>query len=142
MPRQIHRSLAQRVAETSRRRVLYVDDNDDICFIVSTLLGASDYEVLTANNMADGLRLAESQSFDAFILDNKFPDGTGIELCKRLRLIAPAVPILFLSGAAHESDKRQGLEAGAQAYLIKPDGIFNLAAVANNILKQTLTAIR
>jgi DNA-binding response OmpR family regulator len=126
----------QRHGQTSCRRVLFVDDNDDICFIVSQLLSASNYEVTTANSMADGLELALSQHFDAFILDNLFPDGTGLELCRQLRRLAPSIPILFLSAAVHESDRQAGFEAGAQAYLTKPDGIFNLADAAARILNR------
>lgn len=103
-----------------RCRVLCVDDNDDTCFMLRTLLGTSGYEVETAASVGDALRLARTESFDLFVIDNRYPDGTGVELCRRLRETRPGTGIIFYSGAAYGSDQQEGLDAGADAYVVKP----------------------
>lgn len=112
--------------QPTKQRILCVEDNEDTCLMLSFLLGQAGYEVRQADSFAEGLRLTKSERFDLYILDNRFADGTGLELCGRIRELHPATPIIFLSGLAHESDRQRGLKAGAQAYLIKPDGISKL----------------
>ena len=55
------------------------------------------------------------------MLESRLPDVDGFEFCRRLRAIDPHTPILFFSGAAFEADKKKGIEAGANAYVVKPD---------------------
>lgn len=106
---------------SNRRRVLYVDDNVDACFMLSTLLGFSGIDVLCAYTIKDAFRLAENEHFDVYLLDNRFPDGSGLELCRQLRELSPQTPIVFYSGDAYETDRQKALAAGAQAYVVKPE---------------------
>jgi DNA-binding response OmpR family regulator len=55
------------------------------------------------------------------MLDAWLPEIDGFELCRRMRALDPHIPILFFSGAAYEADKRKGIEAGADDYVIKPN---------------------
>src|SRR6476659_2154780 len=55
------------------------------------------------------------------MLDGRLPEMDGFELCRRLRAADSQIPILFFSGAAYEADKRKGIEAGANDYVIKPN---------------------
>lgn len=103
-----------------RCRVLCVDDNDDTCFMLRTLLGSSGYEVETAAGVKEAINLTRAESFDLFVIDNRYPDGTGAELCRRLRETRPGTGIIIYSGAAYADDRRQGLDAGADAYVVKP----------------------
>ena len=102
------------------RRILCVDDHADTCFMLQTLFGRAGREVASAPNVAEALRLTESQSFDLFVLDVRFPDGSGIDLCKRLRELHPHAPVVFYSGRAYEADRNAALEACAEAYVAKP----------------------
>lgn len=77
-------------------------------------------EVVTATSAAEALSLIHNQRFDLYILDHRFPRLSGVDLCKRIRASNPHVPIIFYSGAAYEVDRRDGLDAGAQAYVVKP----------------------
>ncbi len=70
--------------------------------------------------IARAWQLAQSEHFDLYLLDARFPDGNGFDLCRRLREFAPHTPILFYSGNAYEADKKNGLAAGANDYLTKP----------------------
>ena len=63
----------------------------------------------------------QTERFDLYVLDASLPDLDGFELCRRMRAFNPDTPILFFSGAAFEADKERGIEAGANAYVIKPD---------------------
>ena len=114
--------------------ILCVDDNDDNCFMLSTLLGRACYEVRTASGHAEGLRLAESRGFDLYILDNRFADGTGLDLCHRIREFDSSTPILFFSGLAHETDRQRGLDAGAQGYLVKPNDLRKLVETVTRLI--------
>lgn len=104
-----------------RPRVLYADDNKDSCLMLSTMLGFSSIETTSANTIDEALRLAQAEQFDLYLLDTRFPEGSGLELCQRLRKFNSSIPIVFYSGDARETDKAKGLAAGADAYLVKPD---------------------
>lgn len=104
-----------------RLRVLYVEDNEDSGFMLSTLLGFSEIDISLVRSVKEAFLLAQNTYFDLFLLDSRFPDGSGLQLCQELRELKPQVPIVFYSGEAYESDKKKGLIAGANAYLTKPN---------------------
>ncbi len=105
----------------TRPRVLYTDDNEDSCLMLSTMLGFSSIETTSANTIDEALRLAHAEQFDLYLLDSRFPEGSGLELCRKLREFNSSIPIVFYSGDAGETDKEKGFTAGADAYLVKPD---------------------
>lgn len=125
-----------------KKRVLCAEPSEDICSLITTMLGQSGYEVLSAKTVHDCLELARAERFDLYMLDDDYIDGTGIELCRQLRVLTPETPILFFSTAAFERDRLRGLEAGASAYLTKPDDIFEIVQTVNAILlpRQTRAA--
>ncbi|HEY6659803.1 MAG TPA: response regulator [Pyrinomonadaceae bacterium] len=100
--------------------ILYVEDDPDTRELISILLKMENYQVVLAENYDEALLLARVMRFDLYIMDNWMPGGSGIELCKRLREFDATTPILFYSGAAYDSDKREAFASGAQAYLTKP----------------------
>ena len=110
-------------AEQARSRILFVDDHEDTRDLMRLVLTQEQYEVVTANSMRDAVALAEKENFDLFMFDSWLPDGTGIELCKRIREMNQLTPILFYSGLAHEQNKQEALRSGAQEYLVKPVSI-------------------
>jgi DNA-binding response OmpR family regulator len=107
--------------QKTKPRILFVDDHDDTRFMVTVLLARSDYEVMTADCVASGLKLAQQEAFDLYLLDNRFPDGTGQDLCEKIRIFDQTTPIIFYSGEAYNGDKRRALSYGAQGYVEKPD---------------------
>lgn len=102
-------------------RILYVDDHEDTSFMLTHLLGQSDYEVVTAPSIKRALELIREEKFDLYVLDKRLPDGSGLDLCRRLNELTPAVPAIFYSGDAYELHRKEGLEAGADAYVTKPN---------------------
>jgi CheY-like chemotaxis protein len=89
--------------------------------MLTALLRQADYEAVSARTQAEALRLARSQSFDLFVMDQRFPDGTGVDLARKIRAFQPETPIVFFSGVARDPDREEALRSGAQAYLAKPD---------------------
>jgi CheY-like chemotaxis protein len=104
----------------SRPRILSVDDHEDTLLLLETMLAARGYEVRGASSVTEGLRLAKDEEFDLFLLDFKFGDGTGKELCERIRGFDAETPILFFS-ASHPALQREALACGAQGFVTKPD---------------------
>jgi CheY-like chemotaxis protein len=104
-----------------RYRVLYADDNEDACFMLSTLLGFSGIDVLFVHTTKEAFQKAQNEHFDVYLLDSRFPDGSGLELCRQLREFDPQTPIVFYSSDAYETDRQKALAAGAQVYLVKPE---------------------
>jgi DNA-binding response OmpR family regulator len=102
-------------------RVLHVDDDEDTRDMLSTLLRFWRIEAKAVATAAQALSLIQAERFDLYLLDSRLPDLDGFELCRRMRDFDPDTPILFFSGAAYETDKKKGIEAGANAYVIKPD---------------------
>jgi len=109
-----------------RARVLCVDDDEESRDLLSTLMRFSGIEVKAVATAAQALSLIQAECFDLYLLDACLPDLDGFELCRRLRDCVPDAPILFFSGAAEEVDTERGIDAGANAYVIKPDvdGLF------------------
>jgi DNA-binding response OmpR family regulator len=103
-----------------RRRVLFIEDHEDTRELVGFVLEASGYSVTSVTTVAGALELAQAEEFDLYLLDNWLPDGTGFELCQRVREFDQVTPVLFYSGAVFDSDKLAAIQAGAQGYLAKP----------------------
>jgi DNA-binding response OmpR family regulator len=86
-----------------------------------TLLKHAFIEAKAVGTAAQALSLIQAEHFDLYMLDGWLPEIDGFELCRRLRAFDPHIPILFFSGAAYEADKKRGIEAGADDYVIKPN---------------------
>ncbi len=115
----------------NRISVLYADSNEDSCLMLKTLLEFSGIDVLSLETACEAFQAAQDNHFDLYLQETSFPDGSGLELCRRLRDLNPQTPIVFYSSAAYESDRQKGIAAGADAYLTKPDS----TAVANTIFR-------
>ena len=117
------------------RRILYVEDHEDTCELITLVLRQKDFEVITARTIEKGVRLAREQSFDLYLLDSWLADGSGLDLCKRIREFDRLTPILFYSAAAFEVDKDTALNCGAQGYLIKPSHTWELCDLVSSLIE-------
>jgi DNA-binding response OmpR family regulator len=109
-------------------RVLVVEDEASLREGLTDLLTGDGHRV---DAVADGLTALEQgavDSFDLVLLDLMLPDIDGVEVCRRLRELKPALPILMLTARGSEADKVAGLEAGADDYVTKPFGARELLA--------------
>ena len=119
----------------STPRVLYIEDHEDTRELVTLVLEQKCFEVVTGSTIKSGVTLARSQEFDLYLLDSWLPDGSGLELCRRIREFDKATPIIFYSAAAYESDRIEAIRSGAQAYLIKPSHPSELCSLVTSLIK-------
>ena len=103
-----------------KKHILYVEDHEDTRDLVSFVLHQRNYEVTTSATIESGVRLAGENKYDLYLLDSWLPDGSGLELCRKIREFDGTTPILFYSDAAYEIDRELALLNGAQGYLTKP----------------------
>ena len=102
-------------------RVLIIDDHEDTSEMLRLLLGEEDYEVKVALTVEEALSLAASGEFDLYVLDKHLPDGSGLELCKKLTQVTPGVPCILYTGDAYDVHRLEAMAAGADAFVAKPD---------------------
>jgi CheY-like chemotaxis protein len=121
-----------RTAECGKQRILVVDDHDDTLRSMRLLLTRLGYEVLAAENMTEALRIAEEQHFDILLSDIGLPDGSGLELLKRIRTTRD-VPALALSGFGMDEDIERSRDAGFSDHLTKPVSIDRLQAAISEL---------
>lgn len=104
----------------SKIRLLYAEDDPDTRDMICFALEREGFEVVCPGNPGEFVKMAEGARWDAFMMDTWMPEISGVDLCKKIREFDPHTPIIFYSGAAHERDRKQALECGAQAYIVKP----------------------
>ena len=108
--------------------VLVVDDDPELCELVETALERDGHAVSAAGSLAQS-RVALGKGIpDVVVLDLGLPDGSGIELCEELRARGIEVPVLILTASGEVSARVQGLDAGADDYLVKPFAVAELRA--------------
>ena len=112
--------------DKTRIRILYVENDEDSCVMMRALLEPEGCEVVTVQTVADGLRLARVGGFALYMLENWFPEGTGTDLCQEIRTFDSRTPILFYSSLGYEADIKRAMNAGAQGYRVKPNGLGDL----------------
>ena len=118
----------------SRGRILCVEDNVDTNEMLAIWLGKSGYEFVPALSYADGSAKALIDNFDAYLIDNRLPDGRGIDLCREIRVSDPVTPIIFYSADAQRWIIKEAYEAGANEYLVKPVDMEDLEQVISALL--------
>ena len=113
-------------------RILFVDDHEDTRFLVITWLGTLGYEVTATHSVVEGLKLAESESFDLYLLDSRLADGDGKDLCEKIREIDELTPIVFYAGDIRERVMADS-DCEPQGFVMKPE-IENLPQIIGNAL--------
>jgi DNA-binding response OmpR family regulator len=115
-------------------RDLYVEEHVESCELLVLWLSGSGYEVVPANSIADGLSLARNEIFDVYLLSSWFADGTGPDLCRAIRLFDSSTPVIFYSALTRDRDLEAAMNAGAQAYLIKPDDLDKIEPTIRHLI--------
>jgi CheY-like chemotaxis protein len=117
-------------------RILVVDDHCDTLRSLKLLLTRLGYQVLSAENMMDALRIAEQEQFDLLLSDIGLPDGSGHELVKRIRE-KRSVMAIAVSGFGMEEDVRRSRDAGFFDHLTKPVSLDRLQQVIEQVQAQS-----
>jgi OmpR-family two-component system manganese-sensing response regulator len=117
-------------------KILLVDDEVELTDPLSRLLTREGYSVDATYDGTSGSTLAQSGSYDLLILDWMLPGKTGLEICQELRCQGKTTPVLFLTAKDTLDDRVQGLDAGADDYLVKPFELRELLARVRALLRR------
>jgi two-component system, OmpR family, response regulator ResD len=117
------------------QKILIIEDEDGIIHLLNLYLKNAGYEVMAAKDGADGLALHARLHPDLVILDIMLPALDGFEVCRRMRAWSKT-PILMLTARGDEDDRIQGLDAGADDYLVKPFSPRELVSRVRAILRR------
>ncbi|MDE5870057.1 MAG: response regulator, partial [Muribaculaceae bacterium] len=114
-------NLGEVSVDESKPLLLAIDDNKDILALIRELM-SEEYNVLTANNGASGLKLAAKYTPDLILCDVMMPGMDGMECCRRLKeeLSTSHIPVLLLTACALDEQRAKGYESGADGYMSKP----------------------
>jgi two-component system OmpR family response regulator len=116
--------------------LLLVDDDSEICELLSDLLRKYGYQVLTAPDGIRMFQLLDKHKVDLIILDVMLPGEDGLTLCRRLRSQS-IIPIIMLTANGEETDRIIGLEMGADDYMAKPFNPRELVARIKAVLRRS-----
>lgn len=124
------------------KRILVVEDNPSVNRLVCYILEREGYQVLSASNGMEGLRIAREEKPDLLVLDVMLPGLDGFELCHRLRADPQTgwLPILMFSAKSQDADMSTGLRLGADDYLTKPADPLEIVKRVANLLAKRCTA--
>jgi two-component system response regulator MprA len=117
-------------------RILVVDDDLAVCRSIDRALRLEGYEVLTVATGGEALEAVANSSPDALVLDLQLPDIDGLQVCQRIRDSGDDTPILMLTARHGIDDRVQGLDAGADDYLVKPFALEELLARLRALLRR------
>ncbi|HRX79155.1 MAG: response regulator transcription factor [Planctomycetaceae bacterium] len=121
-------------------RVLIVEDNAPLLDSLSRGLREEGHDVLAAQTTQDAFRLASREPLDAIVLDLMLPDGSGLELLRRLRADGFVRPVLVVTARDAVADRIMGLDCGADDYLVKPFDFGELVARLRALLRRNFIA--
>ncbi len=120
-------------------RILLVDDEVELADPLSRLLKHQGYSVDVAYDGEQGSRLAQQGGYNLLILDWMLPGRSGVQICEGLRLSGDGTPVLFLTARDTVDDRVQGLDSGADDYLVKPFELRELLARVRALLRRPPT---
>jgi two-component system response regulator MprA len=116
--------------------ILVVEDDKGVRTAVERALTFEGYDVITANDGAEALSVVMHERPDAIILDVMMPHVDGLEACRRLRARGDSTPILVLTARHEVADRVEGLDAGADDYMVKPFALEELLARIRALLRR------
>lgn len=117
-------------------RILLVEDDSTLSFIISDALEREGFEVISADNGSEGLDKFRTENPEIIVTDVMMPKVDGFEMVRQIRMIAPAVPVLFLTARTALDDVVKGFELGGNDYIRKPFQILELVVRIKALLKR------
>ena len=118
-------------------RIVAVDDEPSLIELLSMAMRYEGWDVHTATNGTDAVRVAREIQPDALVLDMMLPDFDGMEIMRRVRAHQPDVPVIFLTAKDGVSDRIAGLTAGGDDYVTKPFSLEEVIARLRGLLRRS-----
>ncbi|MEY2551408.1 MAG: hypothetical protein QOG12_1552 [Verrucomicrobiota bacterium] len=128
------RALPETIADRTVN-ILLVEDHSDTRRVLSTLLGRSGHEILTASGVADALRLLANMRVNVLLSDLGLPDGDGLDLVAKAKALQPKIKTIALTARGSQSDYERGKKAGFDHYLTKPFDFHELRTLLSLVRK-------
>ncbi|MDR2013783.1 MAG: response regulator transcription factor [Rhodanobacter sp.] len=122
----------------SRNRILLVDDDEELAYLLRDFLTREGFDVVLAFNADDALALVRDGSYDAAVFDVMMPGRSGLDILRELRRES-VLPVLLLTALTEDIDRILGLELGADDYIPKPCNPRELAARLRAVLRRSHT---
>lgn len=119
-----------------KARILIAEDDANIRQGLAATLESEGYDVVSASDGAQALKLYPQSRYDLVVLDVMMPKASGYDVCRELRAAGATTPVLFLTAKGEEVDKVVGLKLGADDYLVKPFGVRELLARVEALLRR------
>lgn len=117
-------------------RILLVEDDAELALAIATGLSSEFYQVIIANDGESALEILRTQRFDLMLLDLMLPGITGLEVCRLALEEISTLTVMVITALSTVNDTVQGLEAGADDYLVKPFGVAELRARIRAVLRR------
>jgi OmpR-family two-component system manganese-sensing response regulator len=97
-----------------------------------------DCEVIAVSSSNKAVALIRDLTFDLYILDFRLPGLSGVDLCRLIRENGRSQPVMFFSAMARPSDRKAAMNAGANAYLVKPNDLDRLTQTVRRLLEESI----
>ena len=120
----------------NNRKILIVDDDSDLSFIISEMLEGCGYCTDRAGSAEEAFSVLAKNKYHLILLDINLPDATGFEICRQLRETS-CVPVIFASARTSEDDRITGFDTGGDDYIPKPYSMKELLSRVNAVMRRT-----
>ena len=117
-------------------KILIIDDDEDLAFIISDMLESYGYNVTHAETSERAFEILENNTFHIILLDINLPDADGFEICAELRRTS-TTPVIFASARTSETDRITGFDIGGDDYLPKPYSMQEMLSRVNALIRRT-----
>ena len=122
-----------------KKRILIIEDDNDLAGITGDMLQNYGYEVRRAENCEAAFHILTDEQFHLLLVDINLPDGSWFDVCRELRRVSK-VPVIFASARTDEDDKIKGLDMGGDDYLAKPYSLREMLARVNALMRRSYGA--
>jgi CheY-like chemotaxis protein len=116
------------------KRILIVDDSDELAHVIAEFMGMFGYRVFTARDGVDALKFMETETMDVVVSDIHMPRMDGYTLMTEIKSRYPSTPIVLITGFSVSEAKKLAFEKGADAFVAKPFHLKDLKGVIESVI--------